>query len=145
MKIAFLHTESFFTSQLMKTIRTTLAHHEVVEWIGGKDAPALDFDVLLAMGSVGRTMLLDQPKLKLMVAGHVMEFANGMLETAKKPLLKPPKPAPAVTAQAKPPQEADASTAKTAEVPATEPLLSSEPTPAPSERAPELDIGFGGH
>src|SRR5207247_7847827 len=26
--------------------------------------------------------------------GHVIEFANGMLETAKRPLPKPPKPAP---------------------------------------------------
>jgi hypothetical protein len=62
-KIAFLHTEDFFTSQLLQHVRTTLAHHEVVEWIGGKDAPAFDFDVLLAMGNVGRELLLDQPKL----------------------------------------------------------------------------------
>jgi phosphoglycerate dehydrogenase-like enzyme len=65
MKIAFLHAENFFTSQLLQRLRTTLAHHEVVEWIGGKDAPSFDFDVLLAMGNVGRAMLLVQPKLKL--------------------------------------------------------------------------------
>ena len=65
MKIAFLHTKNFFTSELLQKFRTTLAHHEVVEWIGGKDAPAFDFDVLLAMGNVGRAMLLVQPKLKL--------------------------------------------------------------------------------
>jgi hypothetical protein len=65
MKIAFLHTRNFFTSELLQTFRTTLAHHEVVEWIDGKDAPALDFEVLLAMGNVGREVLLDQPKLKL--------------------------------------------------------------------------------
>ena len=49
MKIAFLHTENFFTSELLQRVRTTLAHHEVVGWISGKDAPAFDFDVLLAM------------------------------------------------------------------------------------------------
>ena len=65
MKIAFLHTPNFFTSELLKRFRTALAHHEVVEWIGGKDAPALDFDLLLAMGNVGRELLLAQPKLKL--------------------------------------------------------------------------------
>jgi phosphoglycerate dehydrogenase-like enzyme len=64
MKIAFLHTETFFTSELLKKFRTTLAHHEVVEWIGGKDAPDFDFDVLLAMGNVARELLLVQPKLK---------------------------------------------------------------------------------
>jgi phosphoglycerate dehydrogenase-like enzyme len=65
MKIAFLHTKNFFTSELLQKFRTTLAHHEVVEWIGGKDAPAFDFDVLLAMGNVRRELLLVQPKLKL--------------------------------------------------------------------------------
>jgi len=64
MKIAFLHTPNFFTSELLKRFRTALAHHEVVEWIGGKDAPAFDFDVLLAMGYVGRALLQSQPKLK---------------------------------------------------------------------------------
>jgi len=65
MKIAFLHTENFFTSQLLQKVRAALAHHEVVEWIGGSDAPAFDFDVLVAMGIVGRQLLLDQPNLKL--------------------------------------------------------------------------------
>ena len=65
MRIAFLHTENFFTSALLQKFRTTLAHHEVVEWIGGKDAPGFDFDVLLAMGYVGRELLQGQPKLKL--------------------------------------------------------------------------------
>jgi phosphoglycerate dehydrogenase-like enzyme len=65
MKIAFLHTRTSFASELLQGFRATLAHHELVEWIGGKDAPALDFDVLLAMGYVGRDLLLHQPKLKL--------------------------------------------------------------------------------
>ena len=65
MKIAFLHTEDFFTSELLQRFRIKLAHHEIVEWIGGEVAPAFDFDVLVAMGNVGRAMLLVQPKLKL--------------------------------------------------------------------------------
>ena len=65
MKIAFLHTRNFFTLELLQRFRTTLAHHEVVEWIAGRDAPAHDFEVLLAMGNVGREVLLHQPKLTL--------------------------------------------------------------------------------
>ena len=64
MKIAFLHTKSFFTSELLRNFRTALAHHEVVEWLDGQDAPANDFEVLLAMGYVGRALLQSQPKLK---------------------------------------------------------------------------------
>ena len=65
MKIAFLHTKNFFTSELLQHLRTALAHHEVIEWLDGKDAPAFDFDVLLAMSNVGREMLLVQPQLTL--------------------------------------------------------------------------------
>jgi phosphoglycerate dehydrogenase-like enzyme len=64
MKIAFLHIPNFFTSELLKQFRTALAHHEVVEWIGGNSAPAFDFDMLLAMGYVDRKLLEGQPKLK---------------------------------------------------------------------------------
>ena len=65
MKIAFRHTKSSFTSELLRSLRTALEDHEVVEWLDGKDAPAFDFDVLLAMSKVGRELLLVQPKLKL--------------------------------------------------------------------------------
>jgi len=43
--------------------------------------------------------------------GHVIEFATGVLETAKKPLIKPPKPAPAARAAAAPATEQKASAA----------------------------------
>ena len=43
MKIAFLHSKNFFTSELLQKLRPALAHHEVVEWIGGKPTPAFDF------------------------------------------------------------------------------------------------------
>jgi phosphoglycerate dehydrogenase-like enzyme len=65
MKIAFLHTKNFFTSELLRHLRTALAHHEMVEWLHGQDAPAFDFDVLLAMSHVGRDLFLAQPKLTL--------------------------------------------------------------------------------
>ncbi len=43
--------------------------------------------------------------------GHVIEFANGVLEMAKKPAPRPPKPAPALTAPAVIPTDAIASPA----------------------------------
>jgi len=64
MKIAFLHTPNFFTSELLIKFRAALAQHEVVEWVASKQAPAFDFDVLLAMGYVDRELLQGQPKLK---------------------------------------------------------------------------------
>lgn len=52
--------------------------------------------------------------------GHVIEFANGTLETAKKPLPKPPKPAPAQPAAEAPAADAAATAAPAVEgTPAT--------------------------
>jgi phosphoglycerate dehydrogenase-like enzyme len=65
MKIAFLHGESAFTVELLRRLRTSLAQHEVIEWIGGRHAPALDLEVLLALGDVGRELLIHQPELAL--------------------------------------------------------------------------------
>jgi len=63
--------------------------------------------------------------------GHVIEFANGILETAKKPLLKPePKPAP-VPAEPTPPAEPAAGN----EAVAPEPNVEIAPAPA-AEEAP---------
>ena len=78
--------------------------------------------------------------------GHVIEFANGVLETAKKPLVKPPKPPKPQAQTAAPAPEAAATTAAAelsvnggaAEPHAAvvaEPAVTSEPTAAPS--APE--------
>jgi hypothetical protein len=65
--------------------------------------------------------------------GHVIEFANGILETAKKPLPKPPKPEPA-------PAAAPAKTASPAESPAASAPAAPVPTPeaaaAPVAEAP---------
>jgi hypothetical protein len=62
--------------------------------------------------------------------GHVIEFANGILETAKRPLPKPePKPAP--TPAAAPVANAVAS------VEAAAPAPANEPAPAPAADAPQ--------
>ena len=50
--------------------------------------------------------------------GHVIEFANGILETAKKPFIKPPRPEPKTTAPAVPAKE-QASGGQTAAAPET--------------------------
>ncbi|HWH71728.1 MAG TPA: hypothetical protein VNT26_20305, partial [Candidatus Sulfotelmatobacter sp.] len=62
--------------------------------------------------------------------GHVIEFANSMLETAKKPVPKPPKE-PKAAAK---PAEAGAEAAPAGEV--TGAALTAEPTPAAAEAAP---------
>lgn len=67
--------------------------------------------------------------------GHVIEFANGILETAKKPIIKPPK--------APKPAEQPAAETPAAAIPSTEPVISTteqptavaEPAPAPVAEA----------
>lgn len=74
--------------------------------------------------------------------GHVIEFANGVLETAKKPAPRPPRPekparaaSPAMTASPAPSQEASAAVGTTQEIPT--PTAPQEPTLAPTPAAPE--------
>jgi hypothetical protein len=59
--------------------------------------------------------------------GHVIEFANGQMETAKKPLPKPPKPEPKV---AKPEAKADEAAAVAPAATAEAATGSAAPTPA---------------
>lgn len=61
--------------------------------------------------------------------GHVIEFANGVLETAKKPVPKPPKPSPA------PAPAGEAAPAEGATV-ATPPVSADTPAPAADGQAP---------
>jgi len=63
--------------------------------------------------------------------GHVIEFANGTLETAKKPLPKPPKPEPAK------PQESQPETGVTLEPPRALDGTSAERTAALTETVTE--------
>ncbi|MGN6644105.1 MAG: hypothetical protein ACTHKU_13995, partial [Verrucomicrobiota bacterium] len=70
--------------------------------------------------------------------GHVIEFANGIMETAKKPLPKPPKPAKAPAKAPEQPAGAVVETAAAAVEPAAVPDLSSEQET--SELAPETPV-----
>lgn len=76
--------------------------------------------------------------------GHVIEFANGIIQTAKKPLPRPPKPekpavAPpaAAASRAETPPATAAPATETAEAPATETSAAPAPPLAASETAPE--------
>jgi hypothetical protein len=75
--------------------------------------------------------------------GHVIEFANGQMETAKKPLPKPPKPEPKAGASAA--KNAPAATAaESPEVTATEVTVAEKPVEtapaAPVETAPPAPV-----
>jgi hypothetical protein len=59
--------------------------------------------------------------------GHVIEFANGALETAKKPLPKPPKPAKPAKADTAPTEAAPAATGADTAPPAVEEAPAGEP------------------
>jgi hypothetical protein len=65
--------------------------------------------------------------------GHVIEFANGVLECAKKPIPKPPKPAKPEPATAAAPQP---ETAGPVEERGTEPVISTQPDTAADASAP---------
>ena len=71
--------------------------------------------------------------------GHVIEFANGTLETAKKPVPKPPKPAakPAATPSAEQTTEPIAEAANTAATPETQPVIDQASSPMPEQ--PQVD------
>jgi hypothetical protein len=66
--------------------------------------------------------------------GHVIEFANGLLETAKKPTLKPPKPEPKPSQQAAPPESKPAAPAEnlTVESAGAAPAPPQEAAPSPA-------------
>ena len=78
--------------------------------------------------------------------GHVIEFANGTLDTAKKPVPKPPKPAK--TPAAKPDVAGEAAIAESAVTPPADlsPEIAAAPPPQPetspvSEGSPASDAG----
>jgi hypothetical protein len=75
--------------------------------------------------------------------GHVIEFANGVLETAKKPLPRPPKPPKAEpqpaagSTTAKAPAPVEAAAPAVADAPVSEPMVEvSEPAQAVAETQP---------
>jgi hypothetical protein len=86
--------------------------------------------------------------------GHVIEFANGVLETAKKPLPKPPRPektaaraAAAATPLVEPSETVAPAAVEPVEVTSTEPVSVPSPEPvaeagavAPPESAPDQSL-----
>jgi hypothetical protein len=83
--------------------------------------------------------------------GHVIEFANGILETAKRPLVKPPKPEKAAPPVVTPSSPAPASPAST-EVAPSSPIEAAAEAPVagpqetlaqPEAAAPPKDEGAG--
>jgi hypothetical protein len=71
--------------------------------------------------------------------GHVIEFANGILETAKRPLPKPEPKRPAAPAQAAAPAAA-AAAAAVGEAAAPEPVVEAESAPTEDTPQPEAPI-----
>ena len=69
--------------------------------------------------------------------GHVIEFANGVLETAKKPLPKPPKPEPAPAAAPTEPAPPPVEPAAAAEAAGSEPNPESAAAPVAESPQPE--------
>jgi hypothetical protein len=79
--------------------------------------------------------------------GHVIEFANGVLETAKRPLPKPPKPEPAPAAAptepappTEPPVAAEAAGSEPSLAPAVAPVAES---PQPESALPQTEGATG--
>jgi hypothetical protein len=71
--------------------------------------------------------------------GHVIEFANGILETAKKPAPKPPKPEPKPAAETPAASGAQPEAATPGEAPATEPSAEGVTTPSAEVAPPASD------
>jgi len=70
--------------------------------------------------------------------GHVIEFATGLLETAKKPIIKPPKPGDTPPAQSS--SEAPAETLSQESASASPPAESSEPRPVETTEPIETPV-----
>jgi phosphoglycerate dehydrogenase-like enzyme len=63
MKLAFLHSENDFNTEMLRELQSELWQHRLLPWITGEGAPAHDLDVLLSVGIVGCEQLEDQPRL----------------------------------------------------------------------------------
>ena len=65
MKIGYLGKENAFSIELLKQIKAETPQDVILSWSPGSKAPALDLDVLLAMGKVDAADLAGQTKLGL--------------------------------------------------------------------------------
>lgn len=85
MKIAFLHPDLPFQTEMLERLRAVLAPHDVLSWLKGGPAPAHDLEIIVAMlGNIDRELLADQPRLQFIqmaTAGHEgvdLDAANEM-------------------------------------------------------------------
>jgi phosphoglycerate dehydrogenase-like enzyme len=65
MKIAFVHSENEFATELLKELKGGLANHEIVTWVERDTAPAKDFEIALVGGKFTREQMAGQTKLRL--------------------------------------------------------------------------------
>jgi len=65
MKIAFVHAENEFTTELFHQLKGRLHDHEMVSWVEHKTAPADDFEAVVVMGRFTREQMAGQAKLRL--------------------------------------------------------------------------------
>jgi hypothetical protein len=50
MKIAFVHPENEYSTDLISELKRRLNNHEIVSWVENKNAPADDFEAVVVMG-----------------------------------------------------------------------------------------------
>ena len=66
MKIGFLGKQNFFAMELLKQLEAGNSQDEFVTWLPGEKAPAMDLQVLIAVGKVGADEFEGQAKLGLL-------------------------------------------------------------------------------
>lgn len=65
MKIAFDAPRNEFADALLQQLKQTLPQDEILPWLPKTEAPATDFEIVLALGPVPRERMQVQPKLGL--------------------------------------------------------------------------------
>jgi D-3-phosphoglycerate dehydrogenase len=68
MKIAFIHSEREFATELFSDMKGRLINHEIISWLEKETAPAHDFDAAIVMGKFTRDQMASQTKLQLVHA-----------------------------------------------------------------------------
>ncbi len=66
MKIGYLGAQDPFAVEMLRQMKAEHPQHEFLTWLPGKKAPAMDLEVLLAIGKVGAEELQGQTRLGLL-------------------------------------------------------------------------------
>jgi phosphoglycerate dehydrogenase-like enzyme len=66
MKIGYLGKQDALTTELLTKLKTENSQDEFLAWLPGDQAPAMDLDVLIAVGKVGASEFAGQTKLGLL-------------------------------------------------------------------------------